>query len=243
MNFKLATLAAALIVATPAFADTLNGPNPYAAGFGFDTPTEASWGGWDRGDANTLYAEWDTISDATYGTSNDRTAAPTLGASGASNTYLGWNSGTFVAGTGNLYNFSAAEIFQIKAEGGPTSGPVRAVLQTEGWGTDFDLATIMLNGVAPTVSTVTFQDPAYNSSFGVVTLTQRLFYWDLASTPTSYTFGLATAAPHMSFAQVAVDIAAAPVPEPETYAMLLAGLGLVGWQARRRNKAAQAVAA
>jgi len=27
-----------------------------------------------------------------------------------------------------------------------------------------------------------------------------------------------------------------PVPEPETYAMLLAGLGLLGWQARRRKR-------
>ncbi len=33
-------------------------------------------------------------------------------------------------------------------------------------------------------------------------------------------------------------IAVAPVPEPETYAMLLAGLGLVAGIARRRNKAA-----
>jgi hypothetical protein len=30
-------------------------------------------------------------------------------------------------------------------------------------------------------------------------------------------------------------ITAAPVPEPESYAMLLAGLGLVGWAARRRE--------
>jgi len=30
--------------------------------------------------------------------------------------------------------------------------------------------------------------------------------------------------------------AQAPIPEPETYAMLLAGLGLVGWQLRRRAK-------
>lgn len=28
----------------------------------------------------------------------------------------------------------------------------------------------------------------------------------------------------------------APVPEPQTYAMLLAGLGLVGWMARRRQR-------
>lgn len=30
-----------------------------------------------------------------------------------------------------------------------------------------------------------------------------------------------------------VDFAASPVPEPETYAMLLAGLGLLGWKLRR----------
>ncbi|RPI47354.1 MAG: PEP-CTERM sorting domain-containing protein [Betaproteobacteria bacterium] len=29
----------------------------------------------------------------------------------------------------------------------------------------------------------------------------------------------------------------APVPEPETYALMLAGLGMVGWMSRRRRKA------
>lgn len=32
------------------------------------------------------------------------------------------------------------------------------------------------------------------------------------------------------------DVVTTPVPEPETYAMLLAGLGLMGWVARRRNR-------
>jgi hypothetical protein len=34
-----------------------------------------------------------------------------------------------------------------------------------------------------------------------------------------------------------LDIAVAAVPEPETYAMLLAGLGAIGWSARRRKRA------
>ncbi len=34
------------------------------------------------------------------------------------------------------------------------------------------------------------------------------------------------------------DIALAPVPEPETYAMMLAGLGLLGFTARRRKQKA-----
>jgi hypothetical protein len=31
-------------------------------------------------------------------------------------------------------------------------------------------------------------------------------------------------------------MAVAPIPEPETYAMLLAGLGLIGFMARRRKQ-------
>ena len=34
--------------------------------------------------------------------------------------------------------------------------------------------------------------------------------------------------------------AATPVPEPETYAMILAGLGLMGFMARRRKQNAAA---
>jgi hypothetical protein len=33
-----------------------------------------------------------------------------------------------------------------------------------------------------------------------------------------------------------LNITAQPVPEPETYALLLAGLGVVGWVARRRSR-------
>jgi hypothetical protein len=34
-----------------------------------------------------------------------------------------------------------------------------------------------------------------------------------------------------------IDMVTAPIPEPETYALMLAGLGLVGFMARRRKQA------
>lgn len=41
-------------------------------------------------------------------------------------------------------------------------------------------------------------------------------------------------------ASFAGEVMLAPVPEPETYGMMLAGLGVLGFMARRRSKAKQA---
>ena len=35
---------------------------------------------------------------------------------------------------------------------------------------------------------------------------------------------------------ISFNAAVTPVPEPETYAMLLAGVGVIGWVARRRRQ-------
>lgn len=48
--------------------------------------------------------------------------------------------------------------------------------------------------------------------------------------------------PFLAAAQTNVAWVAA-VPEPETYAMMLAGLGLMGWMARRRKKTLDGAAA
>lgn len=51
----------------------------------------------------------------------------------------------------------------------------------------------------------------------------------------SYTLALAGSAPGSLGGVYAGAIHAAPVPEPEHYAMMLTGLLMVGWRVRRRN--------
>jgi PEP-CTERM motif len=238
-TFKLAALVAALLAAAPAFADITNGPDPYASAYGFDKPEEATWGEWSRGTGDSLYAEWDTFVDGSYGTTTDRTSATDVGSYGATDVYAAWNSGTFRAGSGNLYSFSVTEEFAFNlTDTTPITGPVRAVMQTEGWGMDIDLSTVLLNGVAPSFSDVTYLDTNYSSSFGAVALTQRLFYWDLSSAASNYSFTFSSDGHSLSLAQVAVDIGqVAAVPEPQTYALMLAGLAVLGVAARHRRQA------
>jgi len=227
---KLNLATALLMVSTLSIADIANGPNPYAPGFGFDTPQEASWGLWTRGSAGSLYAEWDTFVDASYGASNDRTAAPGVGSSGTSDAWLGWNQGTFVAGSGNLYSFTVPELFAAEVTGS-TTGNVRVALQIETWGMPLDATAVDVNGQGPTYHTLTYTDPAHPSSLGPVTLDQHLFYWDLAAAP-SYAFQF-SGGPHLSLAQVAIDVGV-PVPLPPAFGLMGAALASLGIIGRRR---------
>lgn len=67
-----------------------------------------------------------------------------------------------------------------------------------------------------------------------------------AGTYTLTLSGSAASAPPIQNGSVRYDVAytavASPVPEPETYALMLAGLGVVGWAARRRKLVAAATA-
>ncbi|MGD7036088.1 Kelch repeat-containing protein [Methylotuvimicrobium buryatense] len=220
------TLSAAFLsVSGLAAADIQNGPNPYNPGYGFDAPHAASWGGWARGDAGTLYAEWDTFIDASYGTATDRTAAPDVGEANVSDAFAAWSAGTFVAGSGNLYSFSVPQNYNFSVTGNVGMGQVRAVLQFEASGIQMNYDSIKLNNLAPTFTEKTFYDDAFPSSMGPTDLVHYLAIWDLPAEPVTYNFSF-NSPPHQSLTQVAIDIAAAslfdhdlepgPTPDPDT---------------------------
>lgn len=211
-------------------ADIFNGPDPYDSGYGFDRPNEAGWGGWTRGSANTLYAEWDTISDASYGGSGDRTAAPDVGTHNVGDAYLSWNMGVFVTSTGNLITPSVMQEFFIHIS--PLSlfsGPLVVALQVEMWG-DEPVAPL-LNGLAASSWVKTFTGTSVTDH----ELNQYIGLWHFANAVNDFEFDL-TNQPFISLAQVAVDIA--QVPEPHMLAIMLTGLILIGSMTRYRSSPA-----
>ncbi len=238
MQTRCSIAAVALCAATLSYADTANGPDPYADGFGFDTPAEAGWG-WGRYDTGSIYAEWDTFAGSGTGT------APDVGVSGTPLATLGWNAGTFAASSGNLYNFTGLERFQVNIDGssGSAVGPVVVGLQVETWGINIGHdssnslipGSILLNGHAPDSAAVTYFDDAHPSSFGETALYQNLFLWSLDGPVDNYVFDLA-GGPHLSLAQLAVDIGN-PAPVPVPAAAWLLGSGLAGLTLRRRSSA------
>ncbi|WP_145998588.1 hypothetical protein [Methyloterricola oryzae] len=199
----------------PAVSDSSSGPDPYTAGFGFDLPQEAAWGGWTRGESGTLYAEWDVFNDKSHGGANDRTSAPDLGSYGTRSAWLGWNAGTFISGTGNLYSFTVPEVFSVNIVGSALPAqPLRVALQLESWGQELDSDSLALNGQKPAQRSVTYLNPNFPSPFGIGNLKQELFVWELDSPPEDTVFAFSSKEPHVSLTQVSVDIGPMATPAP-----------------------------
>lgn len=228
--YRIITIFLLISLSGHAVADISNSPDPYDPGYGFNTPNTAGWGGWMRGDINTLYVEWDVVSDASYGGSDDRTAAPDVGIYNVADAYLGWNPGVFLTSTGNLISAAVEQKFNIHISPASLfSGPLIVALQVETWG-DEPVAPL-LNGLAASSWTKTFTGTSVTDH----DLNQYLGLWHFANVVNDFKFDL-TYQPFISLAQVAVDIA--QVPEPHMMVIILTGLILIGSMARYRSRPA-----
>ncbi|HSH72747.1 MAG TPA: PEP-CTERM sorting domain-containing protein [Methylophilaceae bacterium] len=145
----------------------------------------------------------------------------------------------FLTGGGNIYSFSAATNFTATLAGS-TSGLFDVYLRIGTLGTA-PVPTALLNGVSATKTSVVV---ATLGGFGGSEI-ETFWKWSNVTGSSLYTFRFGSLESSMSLDQLALATVAIPtiptgpvaaVPEPETYAMMLSGLGLMGFVARRRSK-------
>lgn len=137
----------------------------------------------------------------------------------------------FLTGGGNIYSFAAPTNFVATLAGSEGLFDVYLRIATVG---TVALPTATLNGVSAT-SVLAF-DGSSGSAMGGAE--QELYWkWTNVTGVSTYTFNFGAEGSSMSLDQLALATVAVAVPEPSTYGMLVAGLGLMGFVARRRSNA------
>lgn len=181
--------------------------------------------------AGSVYAEWNFMSDddaSTPLTIEDSTpdiGAYGLGATGA--LIKETTGGAFATSGGNIYSPSVATAFEVTLPGLAT-GPVEVWLRASTLGSALDTVAT-LNGVSATAES-SFSAQITGGFGGAEN--EWVWKWTLSSAPQSLNIAFEAASSSVSLDQVAVY--AAPVPEPETYALMALGLGALVLRARRR---------
>lgn len=185
--------------------------------------TEATGSKWITGAASgSSYAEWNLFD--LYPTDN----TPDVAGAGSITETSGLG---FICCGGNVYSPTAATAFTATLAGsGSGLADVWLRISTNG-NTASDGAT--LNGISAT------HQETFSAALGGFGGFEKEWYWHwtgIAAAP-SYEFKFTAADASVSLDQVALYATVAAVPEPQTYALLLAGLVMVGAIARRRLSA------
>ncbi|WP_157278098.1 PEP-CTERM sorting domain-containing protein [Methyloversatilis thermotolerans] len=175
------------------------------------------------------YAEWDVFSTASGQNAPDV-------ATNLSGAWVQEHSGTsFITGGGNIYSFAMPTDFTLYAPTASGTGTRDVVLRIMTLGTALDLSSITLGGL-------TYDS---YSLLGSETLggmggegQELVFVWNDVANADGLTFDFNALGSSMSLARASVyysSLESLPaVPEPSTWATMIAGLGLLAAIGRRR---------
>lgn len=173
-------------------------------------------------EAGSSYAEWNVI--LSYPTDN----TPDIGGAGTLTELTG---GAFPTSGGNIYGLGGPASFRVDLAGS-TTGLWDVYLRVAAQGSVV-LEEAQLNGVSAT--RVVTHNGAITGGFGGAEQ-ESLWHWTVAGTG-DWAFNFGATAAHLSLDQVAVYAVQTAVPEPQTWALLGAGLGAMGLLRRRRQTA------
>lgn len=197
----------------------LSAPAAYAAS-AFDLPGEAFWGGWDRGDPGTLFAEWRVFEPV----DDNRSAGPDLTPDENANTGTTLlqpeDESAFITG-GNIYSFAGVqEFFVFVGPADDPPAPLNVALQVATRGETLDPDSVKLNQTAwderRVLEAVVLDPEDDEARFGGDDLTE-VYVWYGVDVNTAFTFNLTAAGTSLSLAALAVDVGPAgeePPPPP-----------------------------
>ena len=147
----------------------------------------------------------------------------------------GWSSGNITVGDSQNIEFFTVEIIDLFSSFGPISS-----ISIEGGGSSIAFCNNPVSCIsgASTNNLVTVDSSATESSDPwdfLLSLAGIPIQINRGQTHISYSSGGGSASASGSILVQAFD-SSVPIPEPETYALMLTGLGIMGWVRKRKNK-------
>ncbi|MEX0937401.1 MAG: hypothetical protein WDZ59_06035 [Pirellulales bacterium] len=202
---------------------------PARAEFVIPDGSTAPFAEWSRGDANSVYAEWDvfTVPYGEPGNAPDVGSSPTGGSpSGEAARLIGHEETAFLSGGGNIYSFAAPTDFTANVSGhnNGANWDTRVVAQVRTLGSPLDLNSVQLtyNDGSNDIPLMAAQYAELSrvplGGFGG-DLVDHMFVFDIGGfNPSSVQFDFTAESSSMSLDRLAVDTYAfaAPVDDPAT---------------------------
>lgn len=191
-----------------------------------------------RGTADSEAGYWEsfTVALGAHGNLANMAGATT----GAILTQMG-SAGSFITGTGNIYDFSEGiQAFHLTDATTFTLGTV--VLQTRTLGSELDYSSVTLTytdaGGIHSLAPESYLELDRGTTLGASV--SSLFQWNLTGLAVNeYSISFNGAGPSVSFDAMTLDTwnqYALVVPEPSTYALLGLGGVMLGWRTLRRRR-------